>query len=301
MMTEEIILFSSIEGNTQKLDGGAMFGNAPKELWKHWIEPDENNRIQLACRALLIETSNVKILIETGIGAYMKPKLQARFGIHPDSNQLVHSLASLGLNYADITHIILSHLHFDHAGGLLSDYDANSDSELLFPNATFLVGEKQWERANNPHPRDRASYIPRLHKLLNASGRLKLLRQDEMLSFGKTLEISFYLSSGHTPGMLCPRLKWDNGELIFVADLIPGLPWIHAPITMGYDRFPEILVDEKSALLEEAALNRTFLFFTHDPETAVAIIDKNEKGRYYANETINHLSRTHLTRDKNDE
>src|SRR3990167_4336880 len=101
---------SSIKGNSQRLDGGAMFGNVPKALCSKWIEPDAQNRILLACRALLIQEENKNILLETGIGAFFEPALQKRYGIEEPEHVLLHSLQSMGIKEEDIDIIILSHL-----------------------------------------------------------------------------------------------------------------------------------------------------------------------------------------------
>src|SRR5688500_9400877 len=113
----------SILGNSQKLDGGAMFGNAPRAMWARWASPDDENRIDLACRALLASPLNGKrVLFETGIGAFFEPKMRERYGVVEDRHVLVESLAAAGFTPADIDVVVLSHLHFDHAGGLLAPW-----------------------------------------------------------------------------------------------------------------------------------------------------------------------------------
>lgn len=267
-------------GNSQKLDGGAMFGNTPKALWTRWTEVDDRNRIDLCCRALLVETANRKILLETGIGAYMEPKLRDRFGVQESHHVLLESLKELGLEHQDIDTVILSHLHFDHAGGLLSAFQQNDEPQLLFPKATFVVGQEAWDRANNPHFRDRASFIPGLQQKLEGSGRLNIVTEKDVLQIDN-LEIRFIQSHGHTPGMLCSDLRFPNGRLVFAADLIPGTPWVHLPITMGYDRFPELLINEKQSLLQSLNEDRGQLFFTHDPQTCCSQISFNlEKKKF---------------------
>ncbi len=137
----------SVRGNSQRLDGGAMFGNAPKALWQEWAPPDEQNRIDLACRALLIREPSRAILFEAGIGAFFEPKLRARYGVVEERHVLLENLAALGV-VPDV--IVLSHLHFDHAGGVLAAYEAGQPLRLAFPNASFVVGKIAWERATNP-------------------------------------------------------------------------------------------------------------------------------------------------------
>lgn len=258
----------SICGNSQRLDGGAMFGNAPKALWQRWVDVDQENRIELVCRTLLVETAHTRILFETGIGAFFSPEWRQRYGVQEASHVLLENLGRLGLSDADIGVVVLSHLHFDHAGGLLSAHQPNTPARLLFPNARFLVGEQAWRRACAPHARDRASFIEALPALLEQSHRLELLNPGDERRFDD-LQLSFFSSDGHTPGMLCSDLRWGGGRLVFAADLIPGTPWVHLPITMGYDRFPERLIEEKSELLTTLAADGGWLFFTHDPHWAM--------------------------------
>ncbi len=163
---------SSVEGNRQRLDGGAMFGNAPRAVWSKWCPPDELNRVELACRSLLVETDATRVLCEVGIGAFFEPKLKERYGVVESEHVLLESLERRGVPHESVDVVILSHLHFDHAGGLLAPYRAGQQPELLFPNARFVVGRMALERAQRPHPRDRASFIVELLPLLEASGRL---------------------------------------------------------------------------------------------------------------------------------
>ncbi len=269
----------SLLGNSQKLDGGAMFGNAPKAVWQNWVNVDELNRIDLACRALLVENINGKrVLFETGVGAFFEPKLRERFGIQESEHVLLNELAKIGFNDADIDVVVLSHLHFDHAGGLLAAWQENTPATLLFPNATFVCSDIGWQRAQNPHPRDRASFIPELNALLAASGRLELVAGDYALSMGES--VRFHHSNGHTPGLLLAEIIGEHERVVFCADLIPGRAWVHLPITMGYDRFPELLIDEKKVFLADMLARDVTLFFTHDADSATAHVCRDDKGKY---------------------
>ena len=276
----------SILGNSQKLDGGAMFGNAPRALWERWSTVDEHNRIDLACRALLASPLAGKtVLFETGIGAFFAPMLRERYGVVEDRHVLLDSLGRAGFSHEDIDVVVLSHLHFDHAGGLLAPWAEGRAPELLFPNATFVVGAQHWQRALHPHPRDRASFIPELPALLEASGRLELVEGDFSQALGNT--VRFHHSDGHTPGLMLAEIVGPetvdgqpHGGVVFCADLIPGRPWVHVPITMGYDRNAELLIDEKRAFLEDKLARNVHLFFTHDPGCALAQVVRDDKGRF---------------------
>jgi len=276
----------SILGNSQKLDGGAMFGNAPRALWSRWSVPDDQNRIALACRALLASPLNGKtVLFETGIGAFFEPKLRERYGVVEDRHVLLDSLRASGFEHEDIDVVVLSHLHFDHAGGLLAPWAEGRAPELLFPNATYVVSRDCWERAKDPHPRDRASFIPELPGLLERSGRLEIVDGRTCKALGNS--VHFHYSDGHTPGLMLGEIVGPdrvNGEahggVVFCADLIPGRPWVHVPITMGYVRNAELLIDEKREFLEDKLARNVHLFFTHDPDCALARVTRDASGRF---------------------
>jgi glyoxylase-like metal-dependent hydrolase (beta-lactamase superfamily II) len=278
----------SMPGNTQRLDGGAMFGNAPKALWSRWVEPDEHNRIPLACRCLLVkDLDGATVLFEAGIGAFFEPKLRERYGVVESRHVLLESLAEAGVTHEDIDVVVLSHLHFDHAGGLLETWKEGGEPRLLFPNATFLVSSGHWQRARHPHPRDRASFIAELPGLLQDSGRLELVDGEYSRRLGDA--VRFHYSQGHTPGLMLSEIGGDGG-LVFCADLIPGRPWVHVPITMGYDRYPECLIDEKRVFLEDMLERDVRLYFTHDAECAMARLKRDERGRFACTETCQTLA-----------
>jgi glyoxylase-like metal-dependent hydrolase (beta-lactamase superfamily II) len=272
----------SIEGNRQKLDGGAMFGNCPRPLWEKWIPADEKNRIPLACRCLLIvEDSGRKVLLETGIGVFFEPKLRERFGVEGEQHVLLASLDAIGVKPEDIDVVVLSHLHFDHAGGALTAWQEGKPLELVFPKASYVVGHEAWARANKPHARDKASFIPELQGLLERTGRLEIVTGERSHTLGA--DYTFYVSHGHTPGLLLTRFAGAaEGPITFLGDLIPGAPWVHLPITMGYDRFPELLIEEKETVLSAIAQEGGYAFFTHDPSHSHAKITRDAKGKFGA-------------------
>lgn len=276
----------SINGNSQKLDGGAMYGNAPRALWARWSPPDDQNRIQLACRALLARPLNGKtVLFEAGIGVFFEPKLRERYGVNEDRHVLLDSLREAGFAPEDVDVVVLSHLHFDHAGGLLAPWAEGEPPRLVFPNASYVVGREHYQRALHPHPRDRASFIPELPGLLEATGRLELVDGKWSQTLGDT--VRFHYSHGHTPGLMLAEIVGPeivdgqhHGGVVFCADLVPGRPWVNVPITMGYDRNAELLIDEKLAFLEDKLTRNVHLFFTHDPDCALAQVVRDANGRF---------------------
>ncbi|WP_204377600.1 MBL fold metallo-hydrolase [Aquitalea magnusonii] len=148
---------TSLLGNSQKLDGGAMFGNAPRAMWSQWLAPDEQHRVPLACRCLLVrEDDGRRILLEAGIGAFFAPELKTRYGVVEDGHVLLDNLAAAGCSHEDIDVVVLSHLHFDHVGGLLAAWDGGP-ARLLFPKAS------SWSAAvpgSGPKSRMRATVRP---------------------------------------------------------------------------------------------------------------------------------------------
>lgn len=280
---------TTLMGNSQMLDGGAMFGNAPKSLWTRWAQVDEQNRIPLACRTLLVQEPGRNILFEAGIGVFFEPKLRERFGVVETDHILLSELTRVGLKPEDIDVIVLSHLHFDHVGGLLSPWIEGGTPELVFPNAQFVVGATAWQRAQNPHSRDRASFIPSLNALLANSGRLECVSGEFSEVLGNAYR--FHISNGHTPGLLLTEIPTTRGPMVFAADLIPGVPWVHLPITMGYDRFPEQLIDEKRQLLEDLQARGGWLYFTHDPDVACGQVHCDERGRFALSTTFEALEK----------
>ena len=278
------VRLTSVEGNRQLLDGGAMFGNAPRAVWERWIKPDAVGRIPLACRCLLIEFDHKVLLCETGIGAFFEPKLAARYGVsEPTRHVLRENLRALGVPPERVDYVVLSHLHFDHAGGLLPTRDEveAGDDGLIFPNAHFLIGTEAWARAVTPHARDRASFIADLPAKLERSGRLILVGRDP-LPAPLDARVEFVVTEGHTPGQLHTLFRGDAGKVFYCGDLVPGAAWVHVPITMGYDRYPERLIDEKTAVYARAEAEDWLMFFTHDPVTAAAHLGRGLGDAYVA-------------------
>jgi glyoxylase-like metal-dependent hydrolase (beta-lactamase superfamily II) len=239
-----------------KLDGGAMFGIIPKPLWSRAIPADEQNRIQLSLRVLLIQTENHNILVDTGIGDYHGKKFDDRFGIQGESNPLVEVLKKdHGLNPEDITDLIVTHLHFDHVGGL------GHAQSMLFPKALLHLHRKHWEYALNPTPRDTGSFqkeffAPIVEELAKKNQVNWLDGNNGEIVAG----IKFKCSFGHTPWLVHP---YDE-KFIYMADLVPTSHHVPVPWVMGYDINPGRTTQDKLefyALIREKDLT---MIFEHD-------------------------------------
>ena len=169
-------------------------------------------------------------------------------------------------------------------GGLLA-----KDGTLNFPNARYAVSSKALARASAPHPRDRASFIDGMIAKLTASGRL-IKVEGEHLDGVLEERLSFILSDGHTPGQMHTVFRGTQRKICFVGDLIPGAAWVHLPITAGYDRFAELVIDEKRQLYDKAVAEGWLIFYMHDPRVIASQV-KHEQGRYVASEPLMALQR----------
>ena len=286
------IQLTAIEGNHQWLDGGSMFVNVPRAIWEKGVTVDERRRIHLFCRAVLIQCVGLNILCEASIGNFFEPKLKDRFGVEESDNMLLSSLQKAGVSPEDINIVILSHLHFDHAGGLLPSYAEiqAGNTELHFPNARYVVGERAWRRAKNPHYRDRASFVPLLLEKLESSGRLVKVGEHHLPGILED-RLTFRFSDGHTPGQMHTVFRGEKHTVVFAGDLIPGTPWLHLPVTMGYDRYPEQLIDEKAKLLNEAIASDCLMFFTHDSQVAACWVQRDEKGKFGPSNSLSQIQK----------
>jgi glyoxylase-like metal-dependent hydrolase (beta-lactamase superfamily II) len=282
--------YYSVLGNSQALDGGAMFGHVPKLMWEKWTPVDHENRVHLVTRGLLVKHQNKKILFEAGIGTFFAPKFKSRYGVYPEEHVLLRSLADLGESHESIDIVVLSHLHFDHVGGLLAGYEISDSGtakpyRLLFPNAKFMVSESAYLRNIKPLLRDRASFIPEIPALLKQTNRLVLIPDHQTTHELLGPNFHFWWSHGHTPGMLCTEIKNPDPSVppvVFSADLIPGRLWMSLSFAMGYDGCAETILAEKEKLLEYLVTRKGQLFFTHDPDYSVGTVhrDPERSGQY---------------------
>ncbi len=264
-----------------KLDGGAMFGVVPKTLWQKTNPADELNRIAMCSRALLLDNGKKKILIDNGIGYKLSEKVNKIYDVDFKDYTLEKSLANINLKKEDITDIILTHLHFDHAGGS-TYYDEDRNLKPAFPNAAYYVQKKHYEWALNPSDRDRASFFPENYKPLEAAKVLNFT--DEEFKFDEF--ITLLPVNGHTNHMQLIKVSDEKNTLLYLADLIPTAGHISPPYIMGYDLFPLTTLDEKKKYLRQITDNDWTVFFEHDPHNECAKFGLNERG-YFIKERFN--------------
>lgn len=264
-----------------KLDGGAMFGVVPKNLWQKTNPSDEQNRIDMCTRALLLVSEKKKILVDTGIGYKLAEKLNSIYAVDFSEYTLEKGLEVHGFTKDDITDVILTHLHFDHTGGS-THFDENKNSVPSFPNAVYHVQKKQYEWALNPTDRDRASFFPENYVPLESAGRLAFTNGEHKFDEFITL----LPVNGHTSHMQMIKISDDNETLLYLADLIPTAGHIPAPFIMGYDLFPLTTLDEKKKYLKLIADNNWTVLFEHDPYNECAKIGFDGRN-YSASERFN--------------
>jgi len=268
-----------IDTGTFKLDGGAMFGVVPKTIWQKLISPDDSNRIELGMRCLLIETENRLILIDTGIGNKNKDHF-IRYFSPKDSHLLVDNLKHKGFSTSDITDVILTHLHFDHAGGAVS---LNENNLLFptFPKATYWSNSIHWESAVYPNIKEAPSFIKDNFIPLQTAGQLKFIPySDSDYPFIPGLVIR--LVHGHTLGMMLPLITIENQTFVYCADLIPTIHHLSLSYIIAYDIQPLETIKERSSLIEEALKNDYVLILEHDVENTCVKLIRNENGKIQA-------------------
>lgn len=266
----------SINTGFFKLDGGAMFGIIPKPLWEKGNPADSKNRVLLAERILLLTSDSRNILIDTGCGNKWDEK-QTNFFEFTADNVLGESLRKYGLTRHDITDVILTHLHFDHAGGAV--FRDNSRLEPFFPNAKYFVQKQNYDWAVQATERDRGSYIKENFMPLMDEGLLHLLLPGDKIDDNIDLEVL----CGHTFGQQLIKISDNNKTLLYCADLLPFSSHIHLPYIMGYDLQPLLTLLEKKKFLNLAAENDWMLFMEHDPFHEYITIDKKEDKYFVKN------------------
>lgn len=257
-----------------RLDGGCMFGSVPKNLWSKGIPADSENCIPLVCRSLVLQDGSRTFLIDVGIGDKWSEKQRAIYGI--DLNSELQD----GYKPTTVTDVILTHLHFDHAGGI-SYRDTAGALRLRYPSATVHLQAANWQQAQNPTPKDRASYL---------AENIDPLKEAKLMLCNGVVEIApdivVHRVDGHTPGQQWIEIRGDAAPLFFATDLIPTSHHLPLAFHMGYDVCAETLLKEKLHFLERAVAENALVVFQHDAATEAARVGINERGQFGVREKV---------------
>lgn len=256
-----------------KLDGGAMFGVVPKVMWSKLYPCDENNLCNWAMRCLLLVDGDRRILIDCGIGDKQSEKFFSNYFLNGDDT-LDKSLNSFGFTTDDITDVILTHLHFDHAGGAIR-WNADRTGYIpTFKNATYHTSRQQWAWGTSPNNREKASFLKENILPIAETGKLNLIDSDTELFPG----VSVRIFNGHTEGQVIPMIRYGEKTIVYMADLLPSAAHIPLPYVMSYDTRPLLTLEEKEPFMNEAAEKGYILFFEHDLYHECCTVQMTEKG-----------------------
>ncbi|AQS94263.1 MBL fold metallo-hydrolase [Polaribacter sp. BM10] len=262
-----------IETGNFKLDGGAMFGVVPKSIWQRTNPADSNNLIDMSMRCMLIEDGDRLVLIDTGLGTKQSDKFFGYYYLFGDFS-LDSSLAKYGFHRDDVTDVFLTHLHFDHCGGVI---EWNSQKTLLqpaFKNAKFWSNDNHWQWATEPNAREKASFLKENINPIKESGQLNFIHRNAIDQIG----FNVLFMDGHTEKQMLPKITYQGKTIVFMADLLPTIGHIPLPYVMGYDTRPLLTIKEKAAFLNEAADNNYYLFLEHDAYNELCTVKHTEKG-----------------------
>jgi glyoxylase-like metal-dependent hydrolase (beta-lactamase superfamily II) len=254
-----------------RLDGGAMFGVVPRSLWARVSAPDEENRVRLNANCLFVEAGRERILIETGIGNKWSVRQETMYGV-ARARPLAESVKAItGYEADEITIVVNTHLHFDHAGGNTTKAESGHVVPT-FPTARYLVTRGEFEHARAPHERDRASYLPENWQPLFERGQLELQPADYEVVPGLALETV----PGHSRTMQCVRLMRAGRTLYGFADLVPTRAHVPFAWVMGYDLYPVETLEAKKRLLPQAAREDWLCWFYHDADAPLGHIIESD-------------------------
>ncbi|MBI4199441.1 MAG: MBL fold metallo-hydrolase [Chloroflexi bacterium] len=257
-----------------KLDGGSLFGQVPRVLWEQLLTPDRRNRVKLGLNCLLVWNDRHCVLIDTGVGSKEPDHLKDRYGL--GTSQLARELRARGVAPAQVTAVVLTHLHFDHCGGC-TRLNRSGVPVPAFPNATYYVQRAAWEEALNPNERSTASYHADDLMPLQKSGHLELLDGDTEVVPGVQVRVTH----AHTQGHQAVLVTYGGERVLACGDLIPTPFHLRLPYIAAYDRCPEEVLAQKRALLEEAERNGWLLFFSHAPEECLGYVDRRNGERSF--------------------
>jgi len=263
-----------------RLDGGSMFGAVPKNIWSKLQPGDEDNCIKLATRSLLIKDGARTFLVDLGCGEKWSDKERKIFAINN------FPVSELGFEPASVTDVILTHMHFDHCGGISRWKDPNApagEREIIpnYPNATHYIQEGNLEIAKNPCVREKASY---LKDNVNALELVKTIKTKGSQEIHPGIWV--HEANGHTTGQQWIEVSDGTRSIVYPTDLIPTTGHVPVPYHMGYDMWAYRILVEKEDFLAKAMAKDSIVVFQHDPLIAAATITKDQRGHYAIKETL---------------
>ncbi|MEC7278173.1 MAG: MBL fold metallo-hydrolase [Bdellovibrionota bacterium] len=279
--TDNSLAYAILEPAFFKLDGGAMYGIIPKPMWNRVHPADEMNRVNLALRLWVIRSKDRLVVVDTGIGDYHDEKFEKTFDVRSSKDPLEQALNQLGLSCDQVTDLVISHLHFDHVGGIGK---LNESGELVstFPNAHCHIHKEHWHYAHHATPRDAGSFHthsfdPIIKDYYEAKGMLTFYEGEEGLLFmlNDKEELRFKVSFGHTPWLMHPYTK----DFLYLTDLVPTSNHVHLPWVMGYDISPGETTLHKEKLFDFIIQKNLDVIFEHDPIYWGSKLGETKKGR----------------------
>jgi glyoxylase-like metal-dependent hydrolase (beta-lactamase superfamily II) len=270
----------SVSGGTFRLDGGAMFGVVPKVLWQKKAPPDERNRIPMATNCLVVRDGKQTVLIETGYGSKATPKERDIFELQA-GNPLVEGLSRHRIAPEEIDTVLLTHLHFDHAGGAIWR-DPDGTLRPTFPNARYVAQRAEWETATSGAAELEGSYPDENLLPLAEADQLELVDGDVELRPG----IRARVTGGHTRGHQAMVIESGGQAAVYLGDVCPTTAHLRRMWCMGYDLFPLETRRVKPALLGQAADEGWLVFWDHDPQVIAAYLGRDDSREFVLREPV---------------
>lgn len=257
---------------TCKFDGGAMFGVVPKTLWSRKVQADEQNRVTIGLNCVIVKLDGRTILIETGFGNKVAPKLRA---IYEGQELLPASLAAAGIHPGQVDVVINSHLHWDHCGW---NTVLNSDGHPIpfFPNAQYIAHRGEVEHGRRQWERDRISYVANNYEPLLATGQMRLIDDvREQIMPGITVECY----PGHTQHCMAVHMESEGKHACFISDLIPTSAHLDVTWAMGFDLDPLRTIEERKRFYRVAIPQEWLVLFPHDHQHPMGVVGADDRGR----------------------
>ncbi|HOY39017.1 MAG: MBL fold metallo-hydrolase [Bacteroidales bacterium] len=263
----------SIETMRFRVDGGAMFGVIPKTMWSKHHSADQNNMVELACRSLLIDNGERRILVDTGLGKKMNFQELKHYAAE-NCYSLDLSLNEAGYTSSDITDVINTHYHFDHCGGNTIIDPISGNIIPAFENAVYYISKSHFETSIGPNYREKTSFMQENFVPLKEAGKLRFLDNECELIPG----VSVRFFNGHTRGLTAVMITKNSKTLVFTGDMLPAAAFVPLSWISAYDIEPLKTLEEKQQFFKEAIEKDYTLFFQHDALHECGSLIATERG-----------------------